>query len=160
MSRKLSPPWVIYANKISVLFGRDPEINIVSTLNADAPEVRLYVNNAKKAEAIKSLLPTSVNFGNVILNIYVIPANDSGDDIADTIAVAFSGNPIFKKIVRNTELSEFQGTYVVWAKEVVQFYNDSLASCYGLYSGLPEEIAAQILQCGEEGLVYFCTDKE
>ena len=49
-------------------------------------------------------------------------------------------------------------TYVVFKKEVVQYFNDSLGDIHGVCSTLMQDIAKDIFE-DTEG-VYFCTDTE
>ena len=47
-------------------------------------------------------------------------------------------------------------TYVIFKKEVVQYYNDSLADAHGMCSTLYQDIASRILDAGEG--IFFCTN--
>ena len=81
---KLVPPWIEYKNKVVALFGKDPQIKI--EYNDDAKELKMFVNSARKAEAIGKLLPGGITFGNVTMDIKVIPANseETIHDIMDS----------------------------------------------------------------------------
>ena len=47
-------------------------------------------------------------------------------------------------------------TYVIFKKEVVQYYNDSLSDAHGMCSTLYQDIAKRILDA-DEG-IFFCTN--
>ena len=58
---KASPPspWDIYYRKIRALFGKDPEITF--SYDGSVPEIHLFINNQKKADALSQLLPSNVS---------------------------------------------------------------------------------------------------
>ena len=70
---KIAPPWITYVNQIKVMFGNDPDITIEYS-NEDL-EIKLYVDKSVKASALQRLLPNSKIFGNIVLDITIIPAN-------------------------------------------------------------------------------------
>ena len=69
----LSSPWINFAREINAFFKEDPEVKV--TYNDEENIVKLYVNSDEKADALSALLPMEKEFGNVKLNIEVIPAN-------------------------------------------------------------------------------------
>jgi len=151
---KLSPPWLNYVNEIKALFGRDPEISILYDDNAN--EVKLYVEGGDKANALAIILPPEKHFGNVTLKITVVPANDGEPTSADLVAAAFRDNPVLDDVcVVQTPFGEM--SFAVFAKEVVQYYNDDLTDINGLKSTLYEDIARDVFDI--DGINY-CTSKE
>lgn len=154
---KLSAPWFTYIREIEALFGEDPDITI---RYIEKPlTIKMYVNNAAKADAISQLLPNQKVFGETILNIIVVPANENGTSQAALFKTAFEGNPIF------SEMIDIEGVYVnpihycVFRKEVVQYWNDNLADPHGNVSTLYQNIAEDIFQDTDKGGVIFCTDE-
>lgn len=149
---KLSPPWNTFVSELKALFGEDPDIRI--TFNEDSYEVKLFVANDEKAEALRQLIPEERIYGNVALKVTVVPANADSTNDADTFEKAFKGNPVLKEIMRlKTPFGEYD--YAVFRKEVVQFYNDDLTDPHGNESTLFENIARDVF--GDTG-VFFCTD--
>ena len=149
---KLSPPWNTFVSELKALFGEDPDIRI--TFNEDSYEVRLFVANDEKAEALRQLIPEERIYGNVALKVTVVPANADSTNDADTFEKAFKGNPVLKKVLRlKTPFGEYD--YAVFRKEVVQFFNDDLTDPHGNESTLFEDIARDVF--GDTG-VFFCTD--
>ena len=149
---KLSAPWVTYAREIKAMFGQDPQIAV--EYDEDNLEVRLYVDNADKAEAIKEILPPVKLFGAVGVKITVISDTLKGKE-KTVFDRAFEGNPIY------SHSSKFQGlynnpiTYVVFKKEIAQYFSDNLGDENGVTSALYQDIAKDIFQT--EG-TYFCTE--
>lgn len=153
---KLSPPWAIFYREIEALFGQDPDIKV--EYDEDEIEVKLFVEDPQKADALSKLLPTEKFFGGVCLKITVIPADVSnGDSTAKLIETAFKGNPAFKG-VSSVDMFASTMNYVVFKKKVVQFYSDNLADAHGVTSTLYENIARDIF--GNTQGIYYCTDTE
>jgi len=150
---KLSSPWDIYYKQIEALFGEDPAVTVV--LDEEEYELKLYVEGATKAEAIEQLLPSKKEFGNVTLKITVIPSNASDMSRVALIEKAFEGNPALVDILSGEILSN-PVNYVIFEKEVVQFFNDDLSAVGGICSTLYQDLAKEIF--GEKEGVYFCTD--
>lgn len=149
---KLSPPWITFVHELDALFGPDPEIEIV--YENTEPRVKLYVESTSKAEALTKLLPVEKEFGNVVLKIEVIPANEDKDTPVDLIRRAFEDNPVLEQIA---SVSNPYGTinYAIFKREVVQFYNDQMDDAYGNKNTLYQEIAKDVF--GQQDGVYFCT---
>lgn len=160
---KLSPPWIIYVNMITALFGGDPDINI--EYYNDAPEIVLYVDDSLKAEAISQLLPTIKTFGNVELSITVVPSNnDNSEEVfystKELFEAAFKKNPAFSAVYEVKGLFNHTLTYVVFKNKVVQFFSDNLNDIHGLVSTLYESIARELFEEAELISVFYNTDIE
>ena len=147
----LSSPWVRFYREIEALFKEDPEIKIV--YDEQNNEIRLYVDNAKKAYALQELLPASRTFGNVTIYLTIIPADTEADDGLSIFQAAFEGNPVFKYIATSPKIA---AKYVVFENKVVQYFNDSLADAHGICSTLYQDIAKDVF--GSDCGVFFCTD--
>ena len=160
---KLSPPWVTYVNKVQALFGADPDIRIV--YNNNDITLRLYVEDARKADAIDRLLPGYKSFGNIDMYINVVPAN--GEVNLGTISnkelfdIAFDRNPVYAFSTEVVGILSNTLTYVVFKNKVVQFFNDNLNDIHGLVSTLYQDIADELFeQSSEIHGVCFNTDIE
>ena len=149
---KLSPPWCTFVSELKALFGEDKDIRI--QFDEDEYEVKLFVDDPAKADALMQLITPQRVYGNVVLKVTVVPANSAEESDADLIETAFKGNPVLKEMMRlQTPFGEYD--YAVFRKDVVQFYNDNLCDPHGNESTLYEEIARDVF--GESG-VFFCTD--
>lgn len=150
---KLSPPWVSFANELKALFAGDQEIKVIADHEENV--ISLYVDNADKAEALASILPEKKTFGNVSVSVTVVPSNKPGDKYRDQMKTAFAGNPALVDVLTiASPLGTF--TYAVWAREVVQFFDDNLADPHGLRSTLFEDIARDVFK--NDLNVFHCTD--
>ena len=152
---KISSPWVTYARKINALFDQDPEVLV--EYDNDGPEVKLYVDNYAKAEALTELMPTEKTFGNIVLKITVIPANEITK--IGLFRNAFAGNPIVDKIETVPFAENAPINYIIFAREVVSFFNDDMNDFFGLESTLYEDLARDIFEVGDGG-ICFCTNVE
>ena len=153
---KLSSPWVTFYKEMQELFGEDQDIAI--RFDEDMPCVTLRVQGDVKAEALRKLLPESKTFGNVECKIMVVPENDDEEYILNTYRNAFAGNPVFDSA---EQIEDFiTGTvynYVIFRKDVAQFYNDNIADVDSKTSMLYQDIAKEVFE--PEAGVFFCTSK-
>lgn len=153
---QLSAPWETYYKKLQALLGEDPEISM--TFNKAAGVIKIYVDNAQKADALDRLLIARKVFGNVKINIRVIPSNDEvrHTEPENLYDCAFDGNPVFVG-TKGASLPEGGDlSYVIWSREVAQFFNDNLADYQGNQTMLYEQIARDVLKY--EPAVYHCTE--
>lgn len=88
------------------------------------------------------------------MKIVIIPANN---DItrSDLIKTALAGNPIVS-YVEHIDILNNPIDYVVFEKEVVQYFNDNLGDIHGVESTLYENLAREVFE--EHDGVFFCTD--
>ena len=156
METKLSPPWVDYYNKINALFEKDPDVSIV--FDEDAKEIRFYIEKKEKQNAIAHILPASVEFGNVVLKIMIVPSDDNGEDksFIDWFKDAFDGNECVLDIKTGAIPLTSSISYVIFKKEVVQYFNDDLTTYSGFKSTLYEDIAKDVFTNADN--VCFCTE--
>lgn len=154
---KKSAPWVTYYREVDALFKKDEEVFVV--LDEENVELRIYVNNQSKASAIQYLMPTEKEFGNVILKIEVIPANGmkmrnvDEASILDIVCDAFRENDAVYMVTGVRSM--FDLIYVIFRKEVVQYFDDNLGDINGNCSTLYEVIARDVFR--DVGVKY-CTD--
>ena len=154
---KLSAPWQIYYKELCALFEKDNEIHII--YDVDDQIINIYVENEAKADALAEMLPEFKYFGSMKITIMIIPANkcnsrrSRGTDIEDI----FYKNPIVDDIITIDGVMSNPMTYVIFSKEVVQYYHDNLGDYNGICSTLYQDIAERIFE-DHEG-IFFCTNK-
>jgi hypothetical protein len=149
----LQTPWTEYANKVEVLFGKDPEIEI--EYDDLGKKLTLRVDSPEKAEALETILENEVTFGNITLTVKIVPSNEVDRKMIDVFEKAFKGNPVVSYI-KSEEGMPFDAGYVVFKPEVVQYFNDNLGDINGLKSTLYAEVAKDVFP--EHDGVFFCTD--
>lgn len=153
----LQAPWVTFAEEVKEFFKEDPDIKI--EYKDDNPyEIKLFVEDSEKADALMKLIPAVRMFGNITFKVTIIPADeDEQPDVADLFEKAFAGNPVLSFVVNQDDPAVGPtATYVVFANKVVQFYNDDLSDYYRNKSTLYQEIASDVF--GDVRGVYFNTD--
>lgn len=153
---KLSAPWVTFVRQVKALFGRDPQIKI--NYAEDAMCLDLLVDDEPKREALKQLLPDHKDFGNVSLKIRVLSSTEMGYSSPEAILrTAFKGNPVFfdADTVEPDAYESF--TYISFANETVQLWNDNLSDPHGLTTTLYQDIAKEVLDLPSN--VYCCTQE-
>ena len=149
---KLVSPWVNFYREIQALFEQDPEVKVV--FEEEVPEIKLYVENGRKADALAQLLPTERTLGNVTVKVTVVPANTKKAAI-DLIQEAFFGNPALS-YVWSVESTIGVFNYAVFQNKVVQYFNDNLSDINGNRSTLYETLAKDVFD-DDLGLCY-CTE--
>ena len=157
---KISPPWALFYRKVNAMFAGDKEVHVI--YDEDNYDLKLYVENEYKAAALQEMLPETVSFGNVTLTISVFPPNNTTTEgklegclTDEIIEVAFDGNEAFSAC-RVVELFGRDLVYVLFKKEVVQYFSDNLSDYYGMTSTLYQDIARDIFTSQDN--VFYCTD--
>lgn len=163
----LSSPWVMYYRKLSAFFKEDPEVRI--TYDEIEQEIKLYVYNAEKAVALENLLPSEQVFGNVTLYVAIVPANKTTFDSVkaassinsiianEIIHICFNNKAVVDiKVVDGIMTNRM--TFVIFRKEVVQWFSDDISDYHGIHSTLYQDLAKEIF--GNIDGVFFCTDNE
>ena len=153
---KLSSPWMSFYHEMEALFKEDPEIMLA--FDEDKMEIRMFVDNEDKADALQQLMPAERVFGNTAVKIMIIPANLQVATDTVLFQRAFSGNPAFSYITSVESVFSNPISYVVFKNKVVQYFNDNLGDVNGNYSTLYQDIAKDIF--GDHPGIFFCTDKE
>lgn len=150
----LSSPWDIRYKEFVTLFKNDKEIQII--YDDENKEIILNTANQSKASALMKLLPTEYNFGNVVLKIKVNGNmySNTSNSIENLFMDAFKDNNALEYV--KTIQGVFKITYIVFKKDVVQYFTDSLSDIHGNTSTLYETIARNIFKENEG--VYYCTD--
>ena len=152
---KMVSPWIGYYKEIESLFQEDSTVKV--KYDDSKNTIKLYVEDEEKADALAQLLPNRKVFGNITINIDVIPANKVETPKIDLFRKAFEGNGAVAYIETVDNVSSNAFHFVVFQPEIVQYYNDDLSDINGLRSTLYQDIAKEIL--GEREGIYFCTDK-
>ena len=156
---KLQPPWIQFYEKLTLLFEEDSHIRIL--YDEEENEIRIFADNTEKAVALERLLPSENVFGNVKQKITIIPPNKEDLDepnIDCPAVVLFADNPIVEEIERVSGVFGYELIYIMFRKEVVQYFNDDI-SCYGgIRSTLYQDIAKEVFKF--QAGVYYCTSEE
>lgn len=152
---RMAPPWVRYVNAVRAMFGKDPEVRVI--YDDGNRKLKLMVNNPTKAMALEQLLPDEMEFGGEVLTVQVVPANGE-ETTRDLVRWALSGNYAVSQVVDVEGTFSNPLSYIVFKKEVVQYYEDNLGDLYGNRNTLYQDLAGEIFP--EHSGVLFCTEAE
>lgn len=164
INAKLEAPWYSYQKKIAKLFEHDKYIEVtpVKLIVDDAGEpdhyeFTIHVYRHLKAEALKLLLIDGIMFGNVRLVINIVDHEEHIDEnnLIAVYTALFNDNDILRDIKTFTDAAGVEHTYVRFNPRVVQFMDDDISDYNGNWSGLPAEIAREVLE--EKVGSNFCT---
>lgn len=154
----LSAPWMVMYRSIVALFDQDDEVDVEYFEGEDTPTVKIRVRNAAKADALTAIMPREKRFGNVVMNIQVIPENsDEEPTECKLFQAAFANNPIVSRIVTVGTPMGDTVDYMVFEKEVVQYFIDDISSLSGMRSCLYQDIAREVF---DSAGIKFCTETE
>lgn len=163
---KLSPPWIIYYKEIQAFFNEDPDVRVI--YDAENYEIKLYVEDSEKADALSQILIPEKDFGSIVLNITVIPANKNRIVVPSSKNVVATKASLFEAAFYNNGAVDFirtikgiftnKITYVVFRNTVVQYFTDDLGDYHGVRSTLYQDIASEIFMNTDS--IFFCTNVE
>lgn len=151
-----APWWRIY-KEISNLFAPDKEIEISKMDESDPSVCKFTISskNAAKIAALEKIVKNHFVIGNVTLDISFEYIKDGGNITADDFEAAFEGNSnyVTSKVISKGPFQDI--TYVIFAKEIIQFFDDDLTDIYGNFNGTVEEVASDI--CNKSSNINFST---
>lgn len=161
---KLSPPWDGHMSMLSSFFAGDKRVRVGYCEDGCGC---IEVFDGDMYQALEQVLRKQLRFGNVRLEIRVVPANclrGKGDvlnirektftDLA-ALKVVLKENPAFSKI-RRDKSSAFDFVFVLFKPVVLQWYNDNLGNPWKLTTST-HELAADWVFKAELG-VSFTTE--
>lgn len=139
---ELSPPWITAYKKLETLFGVDPEIDV--KYDDDTKTVILESINTYKIAALEKIMIPTMAFGNITLTIKCLVKDGAEENISALFKTAFAGNPHFSQVI-DAQTPYGEQPYVLFKKEVLQFYNDDTSDYYGNWNGLSEDILREVV---------------
>ena len=150
----LASPWILYYKQLLELFSGDEDIKI--SFNDEEKRITFRVDNTDKYVALNHLMPSEKAFGNVNVQIAIVPANLEQKSRADYVKDLFKNNKDISRIVTIDNVLSNPVTYVAFRPEIIQYQADDLHDINGNITTLRAEIAKDIIAEGEG--VAFCTD--
>lgn len=160
----LVSPWIEYYHKMKAMFEDDPRIRIV--FDDDMMELRFYAVTDYLIDALEKFIPSEMSWGEVTLTNIIVPPNNKNVRIthckeqppSDWLAELFCHNPHFSEAFYVDSIFSNGITYVIFKKEVIQYYSDNLSDAHGVTSVLMEDLARELLKTPDG--VFYCTDVE
>lgn len=160
---KISPPWYTYWNMVNSLFEKDEEVTVgqIDKLEDGVTYgFTIEVRSHDKWAALKEILPEQKTFGKVALKIDIIDKDEThGKSVAGLFKKAFKDNPIVDEVLELEDHVHSKHTFVMFAPEVFQFYNDNMMDLNGNWTGIAEQMAKEVFEDFANIGVHFCTSK-
>lgn len=147
----LFSPWDIFVKQLKELFKDDHDITVLFT-EEEPYIIDLLVDSEDKYNALTQLIPPEKEFGNVKVQIRVVPSNKEKTDV-DLFVVLFKDNPVLRGIVPRTLPSSDEINYLMFKPEVAQYYADNLRDPYGNNNELYADIAREVFG-DRDGIQY------
>jgi len=155
----LEAPWENFNKKVKALFAGDPDITVGDVYETDGDTDFAFDIEVKKHDkyiALDRLLPGIKVYGNVTLGIVLYDEENTATDTLGLFNTLFAGNPIVSDFKTRKDPAGVDWNYVLFAPEVVQFFDDDIGDYYGNWTGLAEDIAREVFAENSLG-VNFCT---
>lgn len=166
---KLSTPWVVLRNKLDAFFESDGDISVGHCeTEGNIVTIPIEIIDPKKYFALCKIMKTTYEYGNVTCKIKLSTTYNSMTynsiekkilkSSKEIISTALKGNSLFKDIQEVETVWGGQITFVVMAKEVLQFKADDLSDLYENENMVVEDAAYSIFDLPM--CHYFSTAEE
>lgn len=156
---KLSSPLVIFFKQLCKLFMHDPDINIqwedTEGKDYENRAIEILVDSEDKYNALTQLMPPKKEFGNVKVQIRVVPSNKEKTEL-ELFEILFKNNPVFCETIERTLPAGDVIGHLMFRPKVAQYYADNITDPYGNNNELYADIAREVF--GERDGLYYNTD--
>ena len=158
---KLEAAWWQIYKELKIFIGDDPEVEISDMDESAEPAYRFTISsqNEAKITALSRVLINHYDMGNITLDIdfeHIRNDEDATREITKyDIEAAFQGNPHYVSTQVTTKGMFADLCYVIFAKEIIQFFNDDLSDLYGNENIIVADLARERCNLGQN--MYFCT---
>ena len=162
----LQSPWVTYFKMVYNLLTVDPEIKMPKSITeGEDGKCSFWIEspNATKIIALSKILKNEIQMGNITVTISFRCTNDvevgenavvTGNDYTD----AFTGNPLFSKVVTEIFPGGAKVYYAVFKREIITFFNDNMTDYHANSHFIVADIVKEI--ANEDSAVNVCTEYE
>ena len=159
---RLSPPWYTFFNFLKHSVGEDRCVEVLEMRELSGGKflIEVDVKDRDRATAMATILLPHKNFGNIDVCVEVShcgravrpgepPRNAHG--LARLFEEAFCTNCYFE---RAESVRVPGGTWVfpVFAKTVIQFFNDDISDLYSNFNGVAADVFAEVLRLSINGI--------
>jgi hypothetical protein len=148
------------------LLSVDPEIKMPKSITeGEDGKCSFWIesSNATKIIALSKVLKNEIQMGNITVTISFRCTNDvevgenavvTGNDYTD----AFTGNPLFSKVVTEIFPGGAKVYYAVFKREIITFFNDNMTDYHANSHFIVADIVKEI--ANEDSAVNVCTEYE
>jgi len=162
----VNPPWLTFWNKLKATLGADCSVTVDPLDVSGSPYVaRITVPDPAQAAATVALLNPQHAFGNVVVVVevrdglgLVVTATGPGsaEELSEWVRVAFRNNGWYRDVVIK-DLLGHRRVYPVFAKSVVQFFNDDLSELHSNFNVAAASVFANVLEHAPGGFPLLCS---
>ena len=162
----LQSPWVTYFKMVYNLLTADPEIKMPKSITeGEGGKCSFWIesSNSTKIIALSKILKNEIQMGNITVTISFRCTDDvevgensvvTGTDYTD----AFTGNPLFSKVVTEIFPGGAKVYYAVFKREIITFFNDNMTDYHANSHFIVADIVREI--ANEDSAVNVCTEYE
>lgn len=147
----MAAPWAIFYKRLCQLFRYDSDITVYLT-EEEPYKINILVESKDKYNALMQLMPSEKEFGNVKVQINVVPSNGKKTD-RDLFEILFKDNDALEAIIPRKLPAGDEIYYLMFAPKVVQYYADNLMDPYGNNNDLYADIAREVFGV-RDGIQY------
>jgi len=171
MTAQLSPPWYTLWNEIKASIGNNPGVTVEDLDTSQTPYiVPISVDNHDTAAAIASIMNLHYQIGNITVDVQVKdPAGNivtpitpgSVSQLVELVESGLGNNGWFKEVLPKPLYPNApEVVFVVFAKAVIQFYNDDLSDLYHNYNNVAAFVFRDVLHPSPGGIWLYTSTAE
>ena len=159
----LSPPPYTYFNFLKHSIGNDPclEVLEMQVMEGGNYLIQIEVEVRSKARALAVILKLHQNIGNE--NIYIEVLNNGRivrpqedyrtmRDFIKMFECALSTNHYFDRATFIKTISGMPIVFLIFKKEVIQFFNDDLSDLYANFNGVAADVFREVMRSPINGI--------
>jgi hypothetical protein len=155
----MQSPWVVFHKGLFNLLNSDPDLSVENTIRDCGHglyESHISSYNYKKLTALKKILKTEIDMGNITVRVVFDYEAPSDTITAEDWKTAFDGNPLFKGLVNVPITPDSSINYAIFAREILTYFVDDLTDIYGNRHIIVADLVKQL--SNETAGINVCTE--
>ena len=160
---RLSPPWYTFFNFLKHSVGADRCVEVLEMRELSDGKflVEVDVKDRHRAAAMANILLPHKNFGNIDVSVEVSHCGRivrpgepprSARDLVRLFEEAFCTNRYFER-AESARVPGGTWVFPVFAKAVIQFFNDDISDLYSNFNGVAADVFAEVLMLSVNGVL-------
>jgi len=154
---RLSPPPYTYFNYLKYAIGNDPCLEVLGMQEKEGGDylIQIEVQGRAKAHALAAIVELHKEIGNE--NVYIEVLNkgkvvkpqedyETTEDFIELFECALCSNHYFKRATYVEWISGRPIVFLIFKKEVIQFFNDDLSDYYNNFNGVAADVFREVLK--------------
>lgn len=155
----MQAPWVVFHKGLFNLLNSDPDLAVEDTIRDCGNglyESHISSYNYEKLTALKKILKTEIDMGNITVRVVFDYEAPSDTITAEDWKTAFDGNPLFKELVNVPITPDSSVNYAIFAREILTYFVDDLTDIYGNRHIIVADLVKQL--SNETAGINVCTE--